>query len=269
VQKHLLIGFFLLYFSSFGQKFGENNPVWHYVQTSSLNGNRSIIPIQHIKDTTILGKLSVKLSNGYFHHNDNDSVFFFDKANNSFYLLYDFSRLAGESFYLDFWDLSVDVESVSTIEINGQTKKTYVYSTDHIAFDFSGLVIEGIGMVGGLGGMFPYAELTSTQEFRCYEDDVVGLYTNIINSEICDILSTVTLTPSNLTIYPNPVTTELKINIPSNLLTTIAIKDVTGKTIFTQEVMQQNNIALLVDFIPPGFYFLIVNNDLVFRFIKN
>ncbi len=70
-----------------------------------------------------------------------------------------------------------------------------------------------------------------------------------------------------LKIYPNPANKQITIELGNNGNTTeLKIKDVTGKTVFRQQVVENKTVVPLTNF-AKGVYFLEVNNKVV-KFIK-
>ena len=69
-----------------------------------------------------------------------------------------------------------------------------------------------------------------------------------------------------ITIFPNPATTSLTITSPQNIIH-ITITNLIGQTVYTHEY-NTPNVQLYVADLPPGIYFVKVNNTEVRKFVK-
>jgi len=146
-------------------------------------------------------------------------VYYYVDSLNRFCLLYDFNANTGDWWILDeyptSWEDTVKVLSTSTITINGQQRKTmntHLTSNNGI-IGFDGLAIEGIG---NATFMFPTFDMNSNGPLRCYQDNILGIYTTGITPtcETTTIGIEEIINNDKVTIFPNPFTDyfEVKLN---------------------------------------------------------
>ena len=194
----------------------------------------------------------------------------YEIENNQQYLLYDFSKNAGEYWVMPKYDNdTVYVESVSNIVLtNGQTRRVQHVHNSSLSFPwwFTGDIIENIGYKNLL---FPYGLAIPCDDggtIRCYYESGI-----IVHSELlpCDY-STVGINKNNVEqdkiLVKNPINYQIDIQITDVSLLpiqTIAVYNNLGKLI-----CQQNNItntSYIIDFSGKsnGFYYvkIILNNN--------
>lgn len=196
---------------SFSQ-WAPNGATWYTGIVESISSlNQGFIRTNSIGDTvlnTVNCKLlesvhvnssgQVTLVDTLIMYSDNGRVYHY--RNGSFYLLYDFSINAGDS-----WQtiapypspftgsgnppdtiVEVVVDSVSTITISGITKKVMYVHSDSNDWYFLNPIIEDIGSAGGF---FPYIYDWLDFEIpllRCYSDSLLHYETGIISQ--CDTI---------------------------------------------------------------------------------
>lgn len=284
MKKFITFLIIFLSLSAYAQEFAPTGAIWYY-SLGSINPEAEYYKtIESVSDTIIQGinckKLleeehynhtESKLVAVHFVYSSNDSVFFF--ANDAFHLLYNFNAQTGETIELDYYTdctsdgeaLKLQVQSVGTVLINGQERRTQeLIAQNEMGCAFGGKVIEGIG---NLYFLFPRTDLSHTGPLRCYEDASLGLYANpdywgdetaqhdceqiILGNKDLEITKGVSL-------YPNPT---------SKLIT---VRDLTQEAkykIITQRgklVMQGTVLPgekLQIEQLAKGNYFMIVTTE--------
>jgi hypothetical protein len=153
-----LILFFLLT-TLFAQEWAPVGATWCYNSNDPMNGYYWYAIIKSEGDTVIQGKnCKVLQSNGIgtctygsaFHplfiYSDTNKVFYFNQNINKFYLLYDFNKLPGDTFYIPFMcaypnhidSIGFIIDSISSITIGSNVLKVqfvtaiYNYSVPYI-----------------------------------------------------------------------------------------------------------------------------------------
>ena len=163
-------------------------------------------------------------------YEESGRVYFFDDANQSFQLLYDFTKEAGEFWEVplcenlcySFQNLTVRVDSVSFTELNGTMIKT-----QHVSFlDGSGIPFGNDRVYGGLCSatqMFFVREKCTTADIgflnlRCFDSPVDGLFNFV--GEDCDVINSVTQgfgRNFGFIISPNPASDFVRFQFPDIL----------------------------------------------------
>lgn len=138
----------------------------------------------------------------HYLYEEGSRVYFFDDANQSFQLLYDFTKETGESWEVplceslcySFQNLTVRVDSVSFTELNMKTIKT-----QHVSFlDDTGTPFGNDRVYEGIGSatqMFFVQENCTTADvgflnLRCFNSPIEGLFN--FTGEDCDVINYVT-----------------------------------------------------------------------------
>ncbi|MHB9055526.1 MAG: T9SS type A sorting domain-containing protein [Paludibacteraceae bacterium] len=249
---------------------------WYYgIQSSHFAPDIYYSTVEYIKDTVINNKpcavLEVakfynpdeKIITGYQYLNEElQKVYLWDKADQRFMLLYDFSLKAGES-----WDIesnncsaTIHVDSVKSITYSGVPLRTLYISTNTLPFScieirnfFQPYITERISMAQFI---FWYRYIPGLDmdipTFRCYFDGEISIQTPGVP---CDYITSST----------NDVTAndELSISMKNNRIyfanadlagTDVKICDISGQWITTGTVNSDNSIE--ANRIPKGVYLL-------------
>jgi len=249
MKKYIFLLILLSPIFCFAQNWAENAAIWHYDQIDfGPPFNHDYLKYTSIGDTTILGMDAKKIKEEYitiydttisniFMRSENNQVFLFDTALNSFRLIYDFSATTGETINVFCRNATQDttieimVDSVSSININGHILGVqYVSQPESQEFYMSGMIIENIGWTGFLFPIHSIADPPFGGSLRCYEDNEIGLYK--LSSYDCDYMTSIETinSLSDLSIFPNP--TNGIINIETDKTITVEIFDISGKTIY-------------------------------------
>ncbi len=193
--------------------------------------------------------------------------------NGQFYILYDFSAEAGNTFYSISYlpnctqAFKVRVDSITNIEINDQLlKKFHVTLNDSLQANF----IEKIGYNNYLLPQFGLGcEILTGPHYpgplRCYYDNEIGVYsTNIVSA--CDYITSsdeIKMLNQGIRVFPNPANGFVTISNPSNIpIKTIELTDFSGRVVQTWIAQELVENTLNIQHIPPGIYLLKATTEL-------
>ncbi len=139
-------------------------------------------------------------------------------------VLYDFSLNIGDTLFLKSFvepfgchkDQMLVLDTVYSISVNGTTRLKQVFEPI-LSLDYGAEVVEGIGSVGNW--FLPTCTSAGDQNwldgFRCYEDEVIGLYqASTVECDFEGMTSSVWSTRlSTLEVFPNPFSDLIKVQI--------------------------------------------------------
>jgi hypothetical protein len=184
-------------------------------------------------------------------------------------LLYDFNVGVGDTVHYFHLDSSyIIINSIDSILIQGQYRKRYNHSglngISSCGWFSSYSYVEGIGNITeGLFHMLRYY-FEHGYYLRCFEDENI-LYSNVGDcSTFGGVRIEEQLDENNLTIYPNPSSSNLTIeliDINTSFKAQVYINDITGKEVYSTSISSTiNNID--VSSFKSGLYLLkIVSNN--------
>jgi|AntAceMinimDraft_3_1070362.scaffolds.fasta_scaffold00904_3 hypothetical protein len=275
-MKHTLILLILVGISlqNFAQDFAPIGTEWHWDERFAFSGNIDFIKFQSEKDTLINDVLCKKIIKRHkIFCNDrpdveylftrNDTVFFLDTIFNCFQILYDFNAQTNDSWIIllkdetnDIDSLTITVDSTDFQQINDSILKvlyvTYYKNDESRPQIYNSKIIERIGDIQYMFNWFPFSEIVCDANYsnglRCYQDSVIGLYsTGIANS--CDYTYIWTgIEQCNnedlISIYPNPTTEKVTIEISKKANLELRITDFLGKTHLQNDFSESINIDL-------------------------
>lgn len=181
-------------------------------------------------------------------YSSNDTIYFFDKPDNEFKVLYNFNSSPQDSWTINVINeaqktdtITVTVDSVSTISVNEYDLKalyvTYSKNTENEIQTHSSVIIEKIG---DIQYMFNWYQLFNVQcdanytnGLRCYQDAEIGLFSTGI-ADACDNVytwngSNHTKSSINIELFPNPVRDFTEIKIAKCLDYSVEVFDINGK----------------------------------------
>lgn len=278
----------------------QNNAVWHY-DWDNFSGTSGFLKTRYIGDTILNGQLSkilattsysffldqnnishlssiAELDTNYTWNNQNQIYYW---RENEFELLYDFTKVAGESYLIDSnEDITFFCNPSSTANVINSGTITYAnqnYATldldyndgDHTRFQgsvnarfgnyssFSTLSwlfpINAIGCDPGIVVEYPY------YKFRCFQDD--SLMVNPTNEECEYQLTHVGITELNengYLLYPNPAANFVTLVSPFEQ-NNVQIFTISGSLIYSgQSITKIQEMSLNL---PKGTYILKVSSD--------
>jgi hypothetical protein len=222
IKKTIIAILFFISFFSFSQTY-EFAPVgakWYFSVEDWDFWNEPIYyysTVESIKDTIIDGKHCRKLSNDMiFYQNMGDSIFL-HTSGTSFSLLYDFSAEVGETFYCEYCNTDVKVESVTLEYYFGSFRKMFEYTSidnTQCNWDFD-MVVEGVGSLVGLFYPNPaLADWVPTYNLSCYKDPSSNFLT--LDNTPCNIVGVKENEQQKFSIYPTLFNNEIYIENNSN-----------------------------------------------------
>ncbi len=204
-------------------------------------------------------------SNIYMYESDKKIYYHVDSLSR-FCLLYDFNANAGGWWILDEYSGSalfrdtVKVISTDSITINGQKKKTMITQNTNFQVMLDGLNIEGIG---NWFNMFPAFDMVEEYPLRCYQDNILGLYSTGVSSdcEFTNIGIEEYSDDHHLFISPNPAQNIIYVRLEGNkndiLISIINTKGQHLKSLITNKEYETIDISNL----PAGLYFIQLRNN--------
>lgn len=169
--------------------FGTNGFKWYYTyntfdpnyvsysyivfdRDTTINGIEAKVLCEYVPDN--LNNYSLKSENIVY--SQDSKVYHYSTDLQRFCLLYDFGKVAGESWQLDEYGVSMLVDSVSQMEIGGEQRNIqYVHCTDTALYDSFGNrgIVDGIG---SLKCLFPSQVKSYTDGLRCISDTLGNSY---------------------------------------------------------------------------------------------
>jgi hypothetical protein len=166
------------------------------------------------------------------------------------------------------------ITGIDSIELeNNQFRKRFKINETYYTQDYW---IEGIGSMGGLFNPIMEYIIGSYCELTCFKQNETAIY---VNNPECDKCFCSLLTPVEelekrkdfISIYPNPTTNELTIDIKKeNGTSLIKLLDTFGKKIENRE-SNSSPIKMNIDYLPKGVYLIqvdIENNSYIRKIIK-
>ena len=293
-MKSIFIIFSLLFLTnSQAQVWIDNNATWHYDWTCiGIGGTHEI---SYTQDTLINGvsyqkiegtktSFYIQQDGSYQQGNTNtylagityvngDTVFY--QNNNEFFPMLNFGAQIGDSWVIATenpepsnmcGDTSkVIVTNIGTLTINAIDYRTItIESVANSPYYLQGTYVERFGQVSGSIGfpLFPILYICNPNDivdwcfvsFNCFEDDSFSLYNPSGNS--CTFsLGVKDNRKKTLSIYPNPVNTELNIELDLKETTNCLIYNSFGEIVMSKKI--ENNFTKLdVSNLPKGLYFI-------------
>lgn len=271
------------------QEFAPIGAEWYYNERFAFSGDIDFIKFISEKDTIINGKTCSKLTKRHklycfgrpdteFLYSSNDTVYFFYTIFNEFQNLYIFNSIPNDSWIIKIKDeeqevgtITIRVDSVSTIQINGQNLKalhvTYNKNNEISPESYSSTIIEKIGDIQYMFNWSPWTQIACdanwTDGLRCYQDSEIGLYsTGIVDS--CDYIynwATANFEKQNerIVVYPNPAKDKIEISYEKCQKVNIEIFELTGKLILSEII--QTNEEFNISNLNSGIYLIKITDE--------
>ena len=261
---------------TFSQSWAPIGATWTYQVENAVNSGIGFREWTSVSDTLIDGHdckiilrsgdpVNSDLSDSLITYEENGVVYWY--LYNQFTTLYDFNKLAGESWTVmrDTCGIIITVDSTSFETINGIELKTLYVSSEDYAF--SGKIIENIGNTTMPSPYFLYhcdgifMDTYFYTGLRCYEDSIMGYHSFNI-SPSCDYVTDVSEQDkkNELLLYPNPTSEYIQVKINPALSNHYRILNSTG------QLVQQGNLNtsfanISVSTLRPGIYFFEIQTD--------
>lgn len=260
---------------------------WHYLHDGPELVTELIL-MESVKDTIILGMTVRKITQTLFHDHDGATedlgdIFLLQDSNkvyyfvqDSFHLLYDFDAKVGDTIRIrehprlyyppekPSWTFA-RVESMSTIELNGEIRRTQELALDLWGQSyFSKTVIEGLGCLFYLIPYFYRAECDHLCPLlNCYSDSSL-FFRN--TTYPCDTIRPGIIAvhdlqaPIGMTISPNPVSNRvIRVSFESGSLSSpiyYSLFDCNGRKISPETLMSDHEIKIGYLNLKAGLYFI-------------
>ena len=201
---------------------------------------------------------------------EKDNIVYYSK-NNQFYVLYDFTAKAGDSYnsisYMQHCSqtFKVSIDSVTYVEVDEQLLKNF-----HVTLNdsFQTNYIEKIGYNEYLLPQFGFGcEVLTGPHYpgplRCYSDGDIGIYsTNIVSN--CDYITSSTENKifNDLKFFPNPAESFITVSNPSNIqIKKIELIDFSGRIVQIWNANECKGNTMNIQNISPGVYLLKAETD--------
>ena len=301
----------LISLNIYGQVWIDSNAVWHYDYTNVGYGGFS--KYEYTKDTIIENhNCQVITGTNYeFTHNQynelvqlgqidlgnhytfvsGDTVFYWNKNENTFFTLFDFGAQIGDSWVIstdpnnfvvdpnnDNDTSRIEVINTGTITINSNTYRFIkIKPTYGSTYGMEGTFVERFGNIDSTQApfqvLFPsFYDYSGNQmvewnryNFKCYQDTSFSLY-NPTNQD-CEYLLTILETKeqklNDFEYFPNPTTGEFTLNNLNNESMSIELYDNNGKLLNTFEITPMTKIEIDMSKYIKGLYFVKVVNGII------
>jgi hypothetical protein len=275
----------LIQFNTYAHSWAPIGAMWHIgIIESFCCPNQGGITITSVSDSVILSKNCKVLISEY--KNSNSVIYNIDTAyqydsngviyeyiNYQFYTLFDFSANAGDTWntlvpYPSPFTMSgnspdtivtIVVDSVSSMLINGQNHKLLFVHSQNNDWYFSNPIIEGIGSRGGLHP-FIYDWMDAEIPFlRCYSDSTINYIIQFPCENIVNGIEKLAKSTPEL-IFPNPCNNKLTIINEETGFTRIKINDLYGKLLKEEGFKSINSYTLNLEDLLEGIYLISILN---------
>lgn len=301
IKRAFILALFLaMYNFSFTQmEWFVDSAEWYYSRPGSVD-YWDVKPrrMQIVEDTLIAGIKCKKLEfseegaviGWEYAYESNDSVFYFNRDSQGFFLLYDFNAQAGDTvkvhesqyshagyYVTDGVSEKFDykVNSIRDTMVEGRTIR--IQNVSPVYYDcfygFDGDIYEGMGhfkyffgnpicMDAG-GGIYDL--------FRCYIEKNGFRFQSPTWEYSCDTILPLSINErddlTNIDIYPNPVKTTLRVDSDVSI-TSAKILSLQGKVIMSNSVGNKKDFQLELKGVSTGVYFLILENSDIRRALR-
>lgn len=252
--------------------------------------------LKSIKDTIIDSKYCKILSRTFVNSNGisfngGQNIVYQDTKENkiyrylygSFYLLYDFNKLKGDTIVIkepysssryDSIVTVVDSVGIETFSDNLKLKTLYLHNIDQFKYVFSGKIIENIG---NLYFFFPVNSMDCDggcpQPLRCYNDNQIDFSSVLFP---CDTVYTKIdiMSSAEISVYPNPFTNSFTIRNGNHGERFLSIDIVTqlGKSILHDVIFGNMDHLINLEGYSCGIYYLTIKtskDNVTYKLIKN
>ena len=261
---------------TFSQSWAPIGATWTYQVENAVNSGIGFREWTSVSDTLIDGHdckiilrsgdpVNSDLSDSLITYEENGVVYWY--LHNQFTILYDFNKLAGESWTVmrDTCGIVITVDSTSFETINGIELKTLYVSSEDYAF--SGKIIENIGNTSMPSPYFLYhcdgifKDTYFYTGLRCYADSIMGYHSFNI-SPSCDYVTDVSEQDekNELLLYPNPTSQSIQVQINPALSNHYRILNNTGQLV-QQGNLNTSSANISVSTLRPGIYFFEIQTD--------
>jgi len=262
-------------FQAYTQEWFQVGAKWTY----SVGWEYRITYMECVKDTLIDditakvivggGGCRASYEENVFYYNDSTDILYY-YVDEVFRTYFDFSKNAGESYYMYFPDVlsenpydslllivdSVIVQPIAGIDVRHQYVTIERHETSQYYFNVP--IIEYLGPLS----LFPIYSRCGDKllsELRCFHDDTFSYYAKPIYEERgCEVNLSVNELPygKTLSVYPNPADNFITIeNTDRNSSVTYELFDIQGK-VLKQGSLYEENTTINISHLHKGIYFI-------------
>ena len=284
MKKLTTVLFLLVTLNGLSQSWAPTGAKWWYL-SYSLSSGLYYASVESIGDTLIQGKnCKVLQSNGIggctygsqmnkiITYADISKVFYFSQIQNKFLVLYDFSKMPGDTLYIHTDYLVQSQDSVGfVIDSVGQTTiDTCILKVQYVTALYdplgswvghSGKIIERLGHSSFL---FPIDEGSCDNEWTnggilCYSDNVITYHDPNYSSGFCSTIGADEINSDRIIdIYPNPTNGLITISTDKDIINQTCVFDLFGRCVLTNKPSNSIDLSGLTE----GVYILeILLND--------
>jgi hypothetical protein len=267
------IAFCIEFFSLQAQypEFAPQGATWYYDQLQ-MNGDLVTRKLYSVSEDVLYGK-SCKHLNGesvgdFYAYRDSLRMYVSAIADTQWYLLYDFNKNPGDTFYSHVWWISgIDSIPVKVIQkgdtsINGWVLPFMVIESLDPFWLWNGTTILNIGSDDYFIPPHPIAD-PPISGLRCYEDAVIGSYHVV---EHCDTSYTIGIQNASFAgggmMVTNPFRDFIRITGYNMTISHIQLLDFCGRNIFHKFLFDNaSTIEIETSDFNNGLYLLIIRSD--------
>jgi hypothetical protein len=185
-------------------------------------------------------------------------------------MLYDFSLSEGDSFFLyeDFDGNEVNILNDTVYTIEGEERNAWLTDFPTYAGNLvHRIYVEGIGFLSDPLMPVNYDEYAFLESYLfCYENSADNISHDFVYSFLPEGLNCSTLLSiqnedisAKIQLYPNPADQMVVVALPQ--LGEIRIVDITGKQVFQQKAIQEDQTRIDLGFLPGGIYLIRVCDE--------
>lgn len=292
MRKIITLIILFITFGSSAQVWIDQNANWHYEYWSlgvegfynfkytqdTLVGGQSCQQIEQTVYSQYFGNTSIDTSSiiKQFTYVNADTVFYW--RDNQFFTLFNFGASIGDQWLIGIYDVSlgglgcqdssyVEVVDTSSIIINSTSYRTITLApVGNSSIGLSGTFVERFGLVNISTSFHLFPRIMNCDPnvivewhiltFNCFEDDSFALYSP--NGQECENISVGLNEPLiNLSVFPNPITDVLNIEIEGDF--SFELLNINGESL--KEGASEN--LEIIDFsdLAAGLYLLIIEKN--------
>ena len=288
---------------SFGQSFGSEGTEWEYCLMEEYEGDNSTFALytfSHIENASGINSIEVKRSNGFELLLDTLQIYEVDNQllmedYDSTYLFFDYNLEIGDTFSIrlpeefnqklygapwnqDLLDEAYSSETLVTIDdkvnvnIDGEILMQWQFGSIFMESNANILTQFSFTERMGYDGFFlpiisvDYLEYNPLGAIVKYSDNQISFQASSNN---CTLVSTEEISPFNIgSIFPNPTTGELTIELPYLMSGLLSVRDVTSQLVLTVDLDNSDELKLDLGSYDSGMYLLELVSESGKRYVE-
>jgi hypothetical protein len=296
MKKTLLALLVILSAHAVSQNFAPVGSTWHYTMKYPFEPGESFFLIESVETVMLQGKECSKLVKNYapecflqpkteYVYEEDGVVYFWSDIIDDFQILFDFNAQSGDMWKIyindfppgNFDSVRVHVGNTGFTEINGEQLRYLnliynpYYSNTFFWFDS---VVERVGSIDSY--LFNHrsshvfvCDFPYPAGLRCYEDEVLGLYSTGIADSCNEVLTHVKIPEAIplVHIFPNPAKDYLIIENSGDHELQYQLLDINGRVVI-QGLINAGKRKLDLSAIRKGVYFLAVNDQKAYNSVR-